>query len=271
MSRQPVIFTMRRTILVLLLAAVFIWAVAWPWFKAVDKGYLPLSQLPAEFVTLAKEQEQNTGLPWQLLAAYYQVGLEEELFDTYPDQAELKALVNHLSKTKPDKWFKTLEETGGLLTAKAVKTRYRLLERTAPLFSDNYLFPLPPGSCKYNDTWHADRDGGKRKHEGTDLFAPEGTPVFAVTDGMIERKGWVGLGGERIGLRGADGLYYYFAHLSAYAPELKEGKLIRKGELLGYVGHTGNAQNTPDHLHFGIRAPNGQWFNPYNFLQYWQL
>lgn len=139
-----------------------------------------------------------------------------------------------------------------------------------PLFEpQRYAFPVQ-GKPWYGDTWGAEREGGKRIHEGTDLFAKEGTPLYSVSSGKIEKLGWNRLGGERVGVRGEDGNYYYYAHLKEIEPSLKIGEFITKGTLIGTMGHTGDALTTPDHLHFGIQIPDGSWINPYPFLAVWQ-
>lgn len=132
-----------------------------------------------------------------------------------------------------------------------------------------YYFPVS-GEVWFEDSYGADREGGKRKHEGTDLFGKEGTPIISVCPGKIEQLGWNRLGGERVGVRGDDGNYYYYAHLQKIAAQLKIGQSITKGEYLGAMGHTGDALTTPDHLHFGIELANGDWINPYSFLVVWQ-
>ena len=105
---------------------------------------------------------------------------------------------------------------------------------------------------------------------GTDIFAVEGTPIYSVSEGKVEKLGWNRLGGERVGVRGKDGIYYYYAHMSRINPALKAGLTVTAGSLLGFTGHSGDAISTPDHLHFGMQLPNGAWINPYNFLRYWE-
>lgn len=95
------------------------------------------------------------------------------------------------------------------------------------------------------------RDGGKRKHEGVDIFAPKGTYVIAPTDGLISRVGNSKLGGKTIWMNDLKrGHSYYFAHLDAQF--VMPGTNVKQGDILGTVGNTGNALNTPAHLHFGV-------------------
>jgi murein DD-endopeptidase MepM/ murein hydrolase activator NlpD len=114
------------------------------------------------------------------------------------------------------------------------------------------------------NTWHAPRDGG-RLHEGQDIFAPRGTPIFSATDGYIAQVGENTLGGQTVSVIGAGGRVYYYAHLEAYAPHLVQGDYVTTQTLLGYVGTTGNAAGTPPHLHFGVYQPGGA-LNPLPLL-----
>lgn len=100
-------------------------------------------------------------------------------------------------------------------------------------------------------TFGAPRPGG-RKHRGTDIFAPRGTPVIAAADGIVWRVGENRLGGRVVWVFGEGAALYYYAHLDDWAPGLDEGQLVRRGEIVGFVGKTGNAATTPPHLHFGI-------------------
>lgn len=120
--------------------------------------------------------------------------------------------------------------------------------------------------------------GGRRIHEGVDIFASYGTPVLACSYGYVELMGWNRFGGWRIGLRDADNRYYYYAHLSSYVKGLRQGDLVRPGQVLGYVGSTGygppgTAGKFPPHLHFGIYKDTGahEWaFSPSGLLSQWE-
>jgi murein DD-endopeptidase MepM/ murein hydrolase activator NlpD len=133
-------------------------------------------------------------------------------------------------------------------------------------------FPVQ-GGAQYTDSWGGKRSkaatGGTGGHQGQDLFAAEGTPVVAVEDGVISKIGPSKIGGNRIWLNGK----FYYAHLKGFAPGMKLGKQVKAGEVIGYVGTTGDAKGTPPHLHFGY-SPNGDqgksWANPYTMLKGWQ-
>jgi murein DD-endopeptidase MepM/ murein hydrolase activator NlpD len=115
------------------------------------------------------------------------------------------------------------------------------------------------------NTWHAPR-GGNRLHEGQDIFAPQGTPIYSATAGYVLSVGENGLGGQTVSVAGAGGRVYYYAHLDCYASDLHEGDRVTTRTILGYVGTTGNAAGTPPHLHFGIYTPTGGAIDPLPLL-----
>lgn len=116
-----------------------------------------------------------------------------------------------------------------------------------------------------DDSWGNARDGGKRKHKGIDIFAPRGTPVVAVANGIVSYIGVQPKGGQCLWLATEDGSSFYYAHLERWAPGLYEGLEVQAGDLLGYVGNTGNAISTPPHLHFGV-SEHDEYVNPYPLL-----
>jgi peptidoglycan LD-endopeptidase LytH len=110
----------------------------------------------------------------------------------------------------------------------------------------------------------ASRDGGKRSHEGVDIFAEKGTPIIAPADGYVSRVGTSKLGGKVVWLKDSKrGHSYYFAHLDSQA--VKAGIQLKKGDLIGTVGNTGNARYTPSHLHFGIYQSRSR--DPIHYIQ----
>jgi peptidoglycan LD-endopeptidase LytH len=101
------------------------------------------------------------------------------------------------------------------------------------------------------DTWGDARSHG-RTHEGIDIMAPRGTPVIAPADGAVHRIGMNSLGGRVIYTKHKSGEVYYFAHLDGVKKGIRRGTRIRAGQVIGYVGDSGNAKGTGTHLHFGI-------------------
>lgn len=128
-----------------------------------------------------------------------------------------------------------------------------------------YAFPvLGKGNAAIQSFWGANRDGGKRSHEGLDIFAARGTPALAASDGWISSTGNRGLGGKQVWLRaGLFGHSLYYAHLDSIA--VSSGTHVKIGDTLGFVGNTGNARTTSPHLHFGIYARGGA-LNPLPYV-----
>ena len=120
---------------------------------------------------------------------------------------------------------------------------------------DSWGFPRMPGTP--DEHWH----------EGIDIFAPAGTPLVAAERGVITRVGSGRLGGLTVWLRGESGAEWYYAHLQSHAPGLVAGQVVEAGDLLGYVGNTGNAAATPPHLHLQLHPGGGDPVNPYPLLQ----
>jgi murein DD-endopeptidase MepM/ murein hydrolase activator NlpD len=115
-----------------------------------------------------------------------------------------------------------------------------------------------------SDTF-ADVRGGERAHEALDIMAPAGTPVVAAAGGRVEKLFRSNDGGNTVYVRSPDGRrLYYYAHLRAYAPGLKEGEPIERGERIGTVGATGNADPAAPHLHFAVMQtdPDAEWWEP---------
>jgi len=119
---------------------------------------------------------------------------------------------------------------------------------------DSFGFPRMPGTADAH--WH----------EGIDIFAPRGTPLVAAERGVVTSVGSNRLGGLKVWLKGESGVEWYYAHLEGFAPGLAVGQLKEAGDLLGYVGDSGNAKGTPPHLHMQMHPGGGRPINPYPLL-----
>jgi murein DD-endopeptidase MepM/ murein hydrolase activator NlpD len=107
-------------------------------------------------------------------------------------------------------------------------------------------------------------------HEGIDIAVEPGTPVLAMEPGTVENTGWTFYSGRRVGVRGVDGRYYFYAHLSVIAAGIAPGAPVAAGSVLGLAGNTGYGEpghrdEFPPHLHFGIED-GAEWVNPYPTL-----
>lgn len=170
----------------------------------------------------------------------------------------------------------------------------RLCRAYHQVFEDLKWFPVPASlnpqtpDIQYEDGWMEARDfpaenqqEEQRGHEGCDLMGtdcPAGFyPVVSISDGTIEKSGWLKLGGRRLGIRSPGGVYFYYAHLDRYSREWAEGDTVRAGELIGYMGDSGygpegTTGQFPVHLHLGIYLKTSHYdemsINPYWLLRY---
>lgn len=166
--------------------------------------------------------------------------------------------------------------------------KVRVLEKyEKSVWEDLAYFPIPLPrqgsslSVSFENSWMFDRSfGGNRGHEGTDIMASLNErgryPVVSMTDGVVEKVGWLKLGGYRIGIRSPHGGYFYYAHLYDYAREFQEGEEVKAGELLGFMGDSGYGEEEGTvgkfavHLHVGIYV-NGEQGEEVSINPYWVL
>jgi len=146
----------------------------------------------------------------------------------------------------------------------------------ARLSSGGFVFPVY-GTASFGDSFGAPRPnipGGW--HHGEDIFAAAGAPLLAVADGTLHTIGFTKIGGYRVWLRDAEGNEFYYAHLSAYSPLAVEGRSVQAGDVIGFVGDTGDAEGGSPHLHFEIHpaAMAGLGYDgvvaPYSILLAWR-
>ena len=132
--------------------------------------------------------------------------------------------------------------------------------------SANLIIPVQGVAAdSLSDSFTDDRAGGERLHEAIDIMADEGTPVIAATAGKLEKIFQSDAGGNTLYVRSLDGrTIHYYAHLADYAPGLTEGMRIRRGQKLGSVGSSGNADPSAPHLHYAIMrtSPAAKWWEP---------
>ena len=141
------------------------------------------------------------------------------------------------------------------------------------LAGGGYVFPIA-GEASFSDDFGVPRP--TMWHHGNDIFAAKGTPLVAVADGTLFNVGWNDVGGNRLWLRDVAGNEFYYAHLSGYSPLARDGARVVAGDVIGFVGDTGDAQGTSPHLHFEIHPPElaAQGYdgviNPYPYLVAWR-
>lgn len=175
---------------------------------------------------------------------------------------------------------------------KIIKEKYgteyqMLLDSNRAIWADVEYFPIPISSSEkeatvsYENSWKFERTfGGKRYHEGCDIMADINKrgiyPIVSICDGIVEKKGWLPKGGYRLGIRGKNGGYFYYAHLESYA-DIEVGDEVKAGQFLGFMGDSGYGEEGTIgqfavHLHIGIyiKTKNQEELsvNPYPVLKY---
>jgi hypothetical protein len=129
-------------------------------------------------------------------------------------------------------------------------------------------FPVA-GNANWGDDWLEARFGPPfHLHQGTDIFAARGTPVRAPSDGVVRYEDG-GLGGKSAYVTLRDGTFYYMAHLDSYSKKFSSGAAVKQGDIVGYVGDTGNAAGGATHCHFEVHPHGGPAVNPKSILDGW--
>lgn len=151
----------------------------------------------------------------------------------------------------------------------------------------NIVFPVAR-EVAFSDTFGAPRGGGTRSHEGQDLMAPKMTPLVATTDGRIKWLRWSNAGnaGNMLVLADQDGWEYWYIHINndtpgtdnganrydqAFADGIRDGQRVKSGEIIAWVGDSGNAENSGSHVHFEMHRPDGTVINPFNTLAHAEM
>ncbi|MBM7621822.1 murein DD-endopeptidase MepM/ murein hydrolase activator NlpD [Bacillus tianshenii] len=219
----------------------------------------------------------------QFFSGVGQDGNGDGIADSTNDEDVLYTFATYLQSYGTDKenlkialWdYYQRDKTVGLIMG-----HLRLYQTYQTLKLDKHAFPLPIRSnFSYKNTWGDARGwGGRRMHEGTDIFASYGVPVRSTCYGIIEIKGWNKFGGWRIGIRDINNTYHYFAHLNGFAKDLEVGQVVEPGQMIGSVGSSGygppgTAGKFPPHLHYGMYKDNGytEWsFDPFPHLKSWE-
>jgi murein DD-endopeptidase MepM/ murein hydrolase activator NlpD len=143
------------------------------------------------------------------------------------------------------------------------------LQASGVIVAGGFVFPVDEPYV-FSSTFGAPRMTGtpyQHSHQGNDIFAPIGTPLRAVERGIITKVGTDTLGGTKLWLIGMTGTTYYYAHLSAYGAGIVDNVIVEAGDVVGYVGNTGNARTTPPHLHFEVHPYGGPAVDPYPLLR----
>lgn len=177
-----------------------------------------------------------------------------------PFPADLQRMTDSVRRSGPS-------DTQALIEALAPLGRFGLGPDEAALIGFG-RFPVAGEASYVHDWWFPRFGPGWRLHQGTDVFAAAGTPVRAPADGRVRLRDG-GLGGTVVYVVEPDGTYYYLAHLQGRAEGLAEGDPVRAGQLVGYVGSSGNAGGGASHLHIEVHPDGGPAVDPKGILDGW--
>ncbi|WZL79392.1 M23 family metallopeptidase [Eubacteriales bacterium mix99] len=262
------------TVLLLLVAVLVLLCLN---FNVPMRQYTADQFLP-EHLTMYFSVGEDAGVPWYYLAAVDQA---ENIPKKKISQKRTSSIALHLTGIRnPDELPQYL---AGYKKSKSLLRRVKgQIGRFDDLraIHDDKVFPLSPEAEYVYENGYGDTRtyGGERTHEGIDIMTEKGVPIRSVCDGVIEQVGWNELGGYRIGVRGEDHVYYYYAHLSRYEGKPKKGDKVKREQQIGYSGDTGygpegTSGKFEPHLHFGMYYCKGEdleAFNPWPFLRAWE-
>jgi len=283
-SRRVRIWFIDRKRLILLLILVLLFIILLILVQKqqyITYGYYYIGDFSSRHLSIYFETAYEEEVSWHYLAA---VDRAEGISDVEVNYERSGKIARYLKGVKkPDEAIERLKlyKNDDRFINK-LKMELRKFDYLVSVYEDK-VFPIAPGyGYDYEDGYGDPRTyGGERSHEGIDIMCDIGTPLVSVCDGVIEKMGWLELGGWRIGIRGEDGVYYYYAHLSEYRDGLEKGDKVKKGELIGYAGDTGYGPEGTSgeflpHLHFGMYERQGfvksgeRAVNPFPFLKAWE-
>ncbi|NDI36742.1 M23 family metallopeptidase [Chengkuizengella sediminis] len=259
-------------------------SIASPKKRPIREGLISINFEKSDWVGNLNPDEQDSNLTSILFFnGRGRDGSGDGLADWNNDQDVLYTMSQHILKyglSKDDFRIALWEYYQNSRSVKRIEQFAKIYEKYGTLDLYKHAFPVPLRSDhSYRSTWGAGRSfGGFRIHEGTDIFAHHGLPVRSTCYGIIEVLGWNRYGGWRIGIRDLNNVYHYYAHLSGYQKEIKQGDIVEPGQVLGWVGSSGYGKpgtqgKFPPHLHYGLYRDNGysEWsFDPYPYLRKWE-
>ncbi|MDL4839948.1 M23 family metallopeptidase [Aquibacillus rhizosphaerae] len=226
----------------------------------------------------------NNSIVWiSLFSGFGQDGDGDNLADPTNDEDILYSMAHFIEKfgnTKKDVKIALWNYYQRDLNVQTIMNIAKVFHKFDTITLEANDFPIPlQHNYSYKNTWGDARGfGGRRIHEGTDIFANYGVPVKSTTYGVVELKGWNRYGGWRIGIRDIYNRYHYYAHMNGYQEGIEVGDIVEPGDVVGSVGSTGygppgTSGKFPPHLHYGMYKDDGysEWsFDPYPYLRKWE-
>lgn len=239
----------------------------------LDEARVEQAEVTDELAQLTEEAQATLTAAagdYEILRAQREQELEEERRRA-AEEAARQAAAATSTTAAPATTSAQTSTTGAPGTTEAPATSEPPATTTPPTTA-----PPPPqemtqacpvaGPVSFIDTWGAPRSGG-RAHQGVDMMAARGTPTAAIFDGTITQMRNSNLGGITLWMRSTAGDSYYYAHLDGYAAGISTGSSVAAGEIIGYVGSTGNASPGFPHLHFEYHPGGGAAVNPYPLVK----
>lgn len=214
------------------------------------------ADLDAENVRLRELQAESDALVQRMNELYEDANLVFEEADE-----EFQEATQEFQQTSAQLEEQQRREAEAQRQRDLLRTQLKIpAEGVPPEVTPGFVCPVA-GSSWFYDTWGAPRSGG-RSHKGVDMMGPRNTPLQAVGDGIV-RISYGSLGGNIVWLYADHGVNYFYAHLDHYPSGLTDGARVARGQIIGYMGDTGNPAPGAYHLHFGIYPGGITAVNPY--------
>ena len=213
--------------------------------------------------TLARQEQVSADLEGLVDGIY---GELEEANDEYQavkdewDRQEAERIRREEEERRRQEWLATSTTTSGGGGNPGTTSPPSGTTTTLPPAPAGTMVCPVDGATTFRDSWGEPRPGG-RGHTGVDMMSPIGTPLVAIENGVVYNLNWHYAGGIGLTIMGDSGDSWYYAHLNGYAAGISDGTRVAAGQLVGYVGETGNAAGP--HLHLAHILPSGQYVNPY--------
>lgn len=232
-----------------------------PIFLVVLLNAQSLDELLLELKYLVMASDNDAKMVKSMIQAQRQ--WHEKLDRYLQEKQRYSSLLSQLNLEKEALKKKLTLANAMLKAVKASASRSPVYRSGGSYRIGNFVFPIA-AAHSYTDTFGAPRVG--HRHQGTDIFALYGSPVVACVSGTVSLSQG-GAGGIMIWLHGSDGNTYFYAHLSGYAAGISSGTRVSAGQVIGYVGNSGNASGGAAHLHFEIHPGGGRAIDPYPILR----